>query len=46
MTSIAHLAPNGAYTYADYLTWKFDEFGELIKGKVLRPMSALTSRHQ
>ena len=46
ITKLSQLDPNGSYTYADYLTWKFDEFVELIKGKVLRPMSAPTSRHQ
>ena len=24
------------YTYADYLTWRFDEMVELIKGKIFR----------
>jgi Uma2 family endonuclease len=46
ITSLSQLDPNGVYTYADYLTWKFDEFVELIKGKVLRPMSAPVSIHQ
>lgn len=27
---------NGSYTYADYLTWEFDERVELIKGKIFR----------
>ena len=27
---------NGLYTYADYLTWEFDERVELIKGKIFR----------
>ena len=46
ITSLSHLDPNGVYTYADYLTWGFDEFVELIKGKVLRPMSAPVPIHQ
>jgi Uma2 family endonuclease len=46
ITKLSQLDPNGSYTYADYLTWKFEEFVELIKGKILRPMSAPTSRHQ
>ncbi|RZJ93097.1 MAG: Uma2 family endonuclease [Hymenobacter sp.] len=46
ITSLSQLDPNGSYTYADYLTWKFDEFVELIKGKVLRPMSAPGPIHQ
>ena len=46
ITSLSQLDPNGSYTYADYLTWKFDEFVELIKGKLRRPMSAPVSLHQ
>ena len=46
ITSFSQLDPNGSYTYADYLTWKFSEFVELIKGKVLRPMSAPVPIHQ
>jgi Uma2 family endonuclease len=36
---------NGVYTYADYITWKFDQTVELIKGKILQ-MSAPSRRHQ
>ena len=36
---------DGVYTYADYLTWKFDQTVELIKGKILQ-MSAPSRRHQ
>ncbi len=46
ITSFSQLDPNGRYTYADYLTWKFDEFVELIKGRVLRPMAGAGRRHQ
>ena len=46
ITSLSQLDPNGLYTYADYLTWRFDEFVELIKGKVLRPMTGAGRRHQ
>lgn len=46
ITQFSQLDPNGTYTYADYLTWKFEGFVELIRGKVLRPMSAPTSWHQ
>jgi Uma2 family endonuclease len=34
ITKIEQLDLNGTYTYADYLTWQFDEMLELIKGKV------------
>lgn len=46
ITSFSQLDPNGSYTYADYLTWKFSEFVELIKGKVLRPMAGPGTYHQ
>ena len=46
ITSISQLDLNGQYTYADYLTWRFEEFVELIKGKVLRHMAGPGSRHQ
>jgi len=36
---------NGIYSYADYLTWKFDQTVELLKGKILE-MSAPSRRHQ
>ena len=35
-----------SYTYADYLTWQFDEYVELIKGKVYRMSPAPMRRHQ
>ena len=46
ITSLSQLDPSKTYTYADYLTWKFEEFVELIKGKVLRHRSGPSSRHQ
>jgi Uma2 family endonuclease len=45
ITNIAQLDLQGVYTYADYLTWKFDQTVELIKGKILK-MSAPNRRHQ
>lgn len=36
---------NGRYTYADYLTWKFEQAIELIRGKILA-MSAPSRHHQ
>ncbi|WP_310391768.1 Uma2 family endonuclease [Hymenobacter sp.] len=46
ITDISQLDPDGSYTYADYLTWRFTEYVELIRGRVLRKMSAPTSQHQ
>ncbi len=49
MTPITHFSQldlTKTYTYADYLTWEFDEFVELIKGRVMRPMAGPSRRHQ
>ena len=45
ITSLDQLDFNKTYSYADYLTWQFEEFVELIKGKIM-PMSAPTRYHQ
>lgn len=37
----------GYYSYADYLTWQFDEVVELIKGKIFKKAAAAPKRiHQ
>ncbi|MBK9337393.1 MAG: Uma2 family endonuclease [Lewinellaceae bacterium] len=36
ITDIGQLDLNGTYTYANYLTWRFEERVELIWGKVFR----------
>ncbi|HEX8507295.1 MAG TPA: Uma2 family endonuclease [Hymenobacter sp.] len=46
ITQLSQLDPNGSYTYADYLTWKFEEYVELIRGKVLRHMAGPSPVHQ
>lgn len=45
ITSLSQLDMNGTYTYADYLTWKFEEAIEIIRGKILQ-MAAPSRRHQ
>ena len=45
ITSISQIDMGGKYAYSDYVKWQFDEFVELIKGKIF-PMSAPMSRHQ
>ena len=45
INSLSQLDLNGTYSYADYLTWKFEQAVELIKGRIL-PMAAPSSRHQ
>ncbi|MBF9221521.1 Uma2 family endonuclease [Hymenobacter ruricola] len=46
ITSLSQLDANQTYSYADYLTWRFDEFVELIKGKLMRPMAGPSRLHQ
>ncbi|MBK6994704.1 MAG: Uma2 family endonuclease [Saprospiraceae bacterium] len=46
ITDISQLDLNGTYSYADYLTWKFEQTLELIKGKIFVPMAAPSRRHQ
>jgi Uma2 family endonuclease len=43
---IRQLDISGTYTYADYLTWRFQEKVELILGKVFKMSPAPTSQHQ
>jgi Uma2 family endonuclease len=45
ITSLDQLDFDKTYSYADYLTWQFDDFVELIKGKIM-PMSAPSRVHQ
>lgn len=37
---------SGTYTYADYLTWDWDQLAELIHGKIFKMSPAPGSRHQ
>jgi Uma2 family endonuclease len=46
ITDINQLDFNRHYTYADYLTWKFKERVELIKGKIFRMAPANSTNHQ
>lgn len=46
ITSLSQLDLTKTYSYADYVTWKFDEFVELVKGKLLRPMAGPSRLHQ
>ena len=45
ITNISQLDSNTRYSYADYLSWKFEQVVELIKGVVL-PMAAQSRSHQ
>ena len=38
--------PSGTYTYADYLTWEWEQMAELIQGKIFKMSPAPGSAHQ
>ena len=46
ITDINQLDFNKQYTYADYLSWKFDERVELIRGWIKRMSPAPLKKHQ
>ena len=46
ITDLSQLDLNKTYSYADYLTWQFDEMVELIKGKIVLMSPAPNVRHQ
>jgi len=46
ITNISQLNPDAKYSYADYLTWRFENAVELIKGKIWRLSPAPRTRHQ
>ncbi len=45
ITQLSQLDLNQSYSYADYLTWQFDETVELIKGKIMLMSPAPNVRH-
>lgn len=46
VTDINELDPNAIYTYADYLTWRFEEYVELFRGRLRRMSPAPKRKHQ
>jgi Uma2 family endonuclease len=46
ITKLKQLDLNKSYTYADYLTWQFDEMVELVKGKIMKMSPAPKRIHQ
>ncbi len=46
ITDINQLDPTKKYTYADYLTWRFKERVELIKGRLFKMSPAPNLYHQ
>lgn len=45
ITSIEQLDPDKTYTYADYVSWKFTNYVELLKGKISQ-IAAPSVKHQ
>ena len=46
ITQLSQLDLTQTYSYADYLTWQFDETVELIKGKIMLMSPAPNVNHQ
>ena len=46
VTDISQLSETSLYSYADYLTWRFGEIVEVIKGKMLKMSPAPLRKHQ
>ena len=46
ITDIKDLDLTKRYTYADYLTWQFDDMVELIRGKIFKMSPAPNMKHQ
>lgn len=46
ITELSQLDLNQTYSYADYVTWRFKETVELIKGKVMLMSPAPNVKHQ
>ncbi len=46
ITQLSQLDLNQTYSYADYLTWNFDDALELIKGKIMLMSPAPNVKHQ
>ncbi len=46
ITSLSQLDKNGSYTYSEYLQWQFEEFVELIKGKIFEIPTPYTQHQQ
>jgi Uma2 family endonuclease len=46
ITQLSQLDLDKDYSYADYLTWQFDEAVELIKGKIMLMSPAPNANHQ
>jgi Uma2 family endonuclease len=46
ITQLSQLDLNQTYSYADYMTWQFEETVELIKGKITLMVPGPNAKHQ
>jgi Uma2 family endonuclease len=46
ITQLSQLDMDATYSYADYLTWRFEESVELIRGKIMPTAPAPNLKHQ
>ena len=46
ITDISQLDLSKTYSYADYLSWKFTDLVELVRGRIVRKMSGPVTAHQ
>lgn len=46
ITQLSQLDLNQSYSFADYMTWRFDDAIELIKGKIMPMAPAPNVKHQ
>jgi hypothetical protein len=46
ITHLSQLDFSKTYSYADYLTWQFDDMVELIKGRIMQMCPAPNVNHQ
>ena len=46
ITDINQLDLNKSYTYEDYMTWRFDEMVEIIKGRIFKMSPGPNTFHQ
>jgi Uma2 family endonuclease len=46
ITNLDQLDPEGVYTYADYLSWQFQERVDLIRGRLFPMSPAPNNQHQ
>lgn len=46
ITSLQQLDPTATYSYSDYLTWRFSDMVEIVRGRIQKMSPAPLSHHQ